>query len=84
MLVQVLGLVTFLLAQKSNQKRAPKTTAPRVFGSQRTQAMGMLLGFLKCILGWGKGIGLTGSKLVARERLSRDYWVVLFLGEMRK
>jgi hypothetical protein len=24
-------IVTFLLAQKSNQKRAPKTTAPRVY-----------------------------------------------------
>jgi hypothetical protein len=53
-------IVTFLLAQKSNQKRAPKTTAPRVFGSQRTQAFGMLLGFWKGILGWGKEIWLTG------------------------
>jgi hypothetical protein len=77
MLVQVLGLVTFLLAQKSNQKRAPKTTAPRVFGSQRTQAMGMLLGFLKCILGWGKGIGLTGQEVVVGGRLLLDYLIFL-------
>ena len=38
-------IVTFLLAQKSNQKRAPKTTAPRVFGSQRTQAWECYLAF---------------------------------------